>query len=58
MVLTKEELEIREMYKDGACPKELAEVYGYRIYWIKKLLSDQPKFAALGYIFRNLPSNI
>ena len=55
MVLTKEEVEITEFYRSGSSVADLAEVYGYRPYWIKKLLAAQPKFAQIGYIFRSLP---
>lgn len=56
MVLTKEEIEITEFYRSGSSVADLAEVYGYRPYWIKKLLANEPEFAQIGYIFRSLPS--
>ena len=55
MVLTKEEAEITEFYREGMTAREIADCTGYRIYWIKKLLANEPKFAAIGYIFRKLP---
>lgn len=56
MVLTKEEQEIVYFYRTGSTTKELAEVYDYRPYWIKKLLAAEPEFARIGYVFRSLPS--
>ena len=56
MVLTKEEAEITEFYREGMTAREIVDCTGYRIYWIKKLLANEPEFTAIGYIFRKLPA--
>ena len=56
MVLTKAEIEITEFYREGMTARDIADCTGYRIYWIKKLLANEPEFRAIGYIFRKLPA--
>lgn len=52
MVLTPEELEIVEFYRDGMTVLEIVEATGYTRYKIKKLLANEPEFSH--YFFRHL----
>ena len=58
MVLTKEELEITEFYREGMTAREIADCTGHKIYRIKKLLANEPEFKAIGYIWRSLTEKI
>lgn len=57
-IMTNEETEILEFYRDGVSIKELSENYGHSVYMLKKFLANEPKLQPVGYIWRSLyPSN-
>ena len=58
MVLTTEEQEITNFFRDGATIAQLSEVYGYTKYRLKKLLAYEDQFKSVGYIWRSLGEKI
>jgi len=57
-IMTNEETEILDFYRQGISIRELSENYGHSVYMIKKFLANEPKLQPVGYIWRSLfPSN-
>lgn len=57
MVLTAEENEIIDFYREGMSVSQLAEATGHSVYKLKKLLAYEPKILPAGYIWRSLFGN-
>ena len=57
MVLTPEEQEIVDFYREGMSVAQIAEATGYTVYKLKKLLAYEPKILPVGYIWQSLFGN-
>ena len=54
MILSKDEEEILDFYREGSSITDLSYVYGHSVYRIKKFLANEPDIQPLGYIWRRL----
>lgn len=54
MILTNEEQEILDFYREGASIADISYAYGHTVYRIKKFLANEPDIQPLGYIWRRL----
>lgn len=53
-LMSQEEREIVDFYRDGMSIAQIAEATGYSVYKLKKLLAYEPKLLPAGYIWRSL----